>query len=82
MLDNVAAAYEDRVENTITTGMALLEPIIIVIFGALVLLLVAVLVPGIGTQVNGAQRWIRFGSISLQPSELGRILLPIMAAKR
>jgi type II secretory pathway component PulF len=40
VLDNVAAAYEDRVENTITTGMALLEPIIIVIFGALVLILV------------------------------------------
>ncbi len=40
VLDNVAGAYEDRVENTITTGMALLEPIIIVIFGALVLLLV------------------------------------------
>ena len=40
VLDNVAAAYEDRVENTITTGMALLEPIIIVIFGALVLVLV------------------------------------------
>jgi len=40
VLDNVAAAYEDRVENTITTGMALLEPIIIVIFGALVLMLV------------------------------------------
>lgn len=40
VLDNVAGAYEDRVENTITTGMSLLEPIVIVIFGALVLLLV------------------------------------------
>ena len=40
VLDNVAGAYEDRVENTITTGMALLEPIIIVIFGGLVLVLV------------------------------------------
>lgn len=40
VLDNVAAAYEDRVENTITTGMALFEPLIIVIFGALVLILV------------------------------------------
>ncbi len=40
VLDNVAEAYENRVENTITTGMALLEPVVIVIFGALVLLLV------------------------------------------
>jgi len=40
VLDNVAGAYEDRVENTITAGMALLEPIVIVIFGALVLVLI------------------------------------------
>jgi general secretion pathway protein F len=40
VLDNVAGAYEDRVENTITTGMSLLEPIVIVVFGALVLVLV------------------------------------------
>ncbi|MFY9252982.1 MAG: FtsW/RodA/SpoVE family cell cycle protein [Fuerstiella sp.] len=47
----------------------------------LILLLVAVLIPGVGTRVNGAQRWLRLGGMSLQPSELGRILLPIMAAK-
>jgi cell division protein FtsW len=47
----------------------------------LVLLLVAVLTPGIGTRVNGAQRWLRFGGMSIQPSELGRIVLPIFAAK-
>lgn len=40
VLDSVASAYEDRVENTITTGVALLEPIIIIIFGAMILLLV------------------------------------------
>ena len=47
----------------------------------LVLLLIAVLIPGVGTRVNGAQRWLRLGGISLQPSELGRLLMPIMAAK-
>ncbi|MEZ6124574.1 MAG: putative peptidoglycan glycosyltransferase FtsW [Planctomycetaceae bacterium] len=47
----------------------------------LVVLLTAVLIPGVGTRVNGAQRWLRFGSLSLQPSELGRIILPIVAAK-
>ena len=47
----------------------------------LIVLLVAVLIPGVGTRVNGAQRWLRLGGMSLQPSELGRILLPIMAAK-
>jgi cell division protein FtsW len=46
-----------------------------------VILLVLVLVPGIGTRVNGSQRWLRFGEMSLQPSELGRLILPIVAAK-
>lgn len=46
----------------------------------LVFLLFALLVPGIGTRVNGSQRWLRFAGLSLQPSELGRIVMPILAA--
>lgn len=38
-------------------------------------LLVAVRVPGIGAKVNGAWRWIRFGSFNMQPSEIAKILL-------
>jgi len=38
-------------------------------------LLVVVLVPGIGHEVNGSRRWIRFGPLNLQPSELARWLL-------
>lgn len=45
------------------------------------LLLIAVLIPGVGTRVNGAQRWLRVGSISLQPSELAKIALPLMACR-
>ncbi len=51
------------------------------LYALLLVLLVAVLTPGIGTRVNGAQRWLRIGGMSLQPSELGRIILPIVAAK-
>ena len=40
--------------------------------GVATLLCVAVLVPGIGTSVNGARRWIRFGPVQLQPSELAK----------
>lgn len=47
----------------------------------LTILLAVVLIPGIGTRVKGAQRWLRFGTMSLQPSELGRIVLPMLAAK-
>jgi cell division protein FtsW len=38
-----------------------------------VVLLIAVLIPGIGTTAGGAQRWIRFpGGFSLQPAEVAK----------
>jgi cell division protein FtsW len=50
------------------------------LYAVLLFLLIVLLVPGIGSRVNGAQRWLRFAGLSLQPSELGRIVMPIMAA--
>ncbi|QDU36462.1 Peptidoglycan glycosyltransferase FtsW [Maioricimonas rarisocia] len=44
-------------------------------------LLVAVVTPGLGTEVNGARRWLRYGSISLQPSELAKITLTLLLAR-
>lgn len=41
---------------------------------SLVLLLV-VLLPGIGKEVNGSTRWISFGGLNFQPSELAKLLL-------
>lgn len=41
-------------------------------------LLVIVLIPGVGTEVNGARRWLRFGPLSVQPSELAKLSLPLM----
>lgn len=45
------------------------------------ILVVAVLIPGVGTRVNGAQRWLRAGGLSVQPSELGRLVMPMLAAR-
>jgi cell division protein FtsW len=38
-------------------------------------LLLAVLVPGIGHEVNGSRRWLRLGIMNFQASELARVLL-------
>lgn len=44
------------------------------------LLLVVVLVPGIGKQVNGSVRWIRLGFIGIQVSELAKFFFIIYMA--
>jgi cell division protein FtsW len=38
-------------------------------------LLVVVLIPGIGHEVNGARRWLRFAGFNLQASEVARVLV-------
>jgi len=43
-------------------------------------LLVVVLVPGIGREVNGARRWLPLGGITFQPSELMKIAILLYAA--
>jgi cell division protein FtsW len=60
---------------TVTIPTALLEKYSIALLGAAFVLLILVLVPGIGTEVNGSRRWIRLGFMNLQPSELARVLL-------
>ncbi|MCY1212149.1 putative peptidoglycan glycosyltransferase FtsW [compost metagenome] len=43
-------------------------------------LLVLVLLPGIGREVNGAKRWIGFGLFNLQPSELAKLFTVMFIA--
>ena len=44
------------------------------------LLLGAVLVPGIGVTAGGATRWLRFGAFGLQPAELAKLALIVYLA--
>jgi cell division protein FtsW len=50
------------------------------LFLACVVLLVLVLVPGIGREVNGARRWISLGAVNVQPSELMKLAVVLYAA--
>lgn len=61
------------------------SPVPWIVIGSLALL-VAVHVPGIGREVNGARRWITLGPIGFQPSEVAKwtliVVLAWYAAKR
>jgi cell division protein FtsW len=50
------------------------------LFVASLLLLVVVLIPHVGKGVNGARRWLGFGPISFQPSELAKFSVLLYAA--
>jgi cell division protein FtsW len=43
-------------------------------------LLLLVLLPGIGLEVNGASRWLGFGSFRIQPSEIVKLALLVFVA--
>ena len=52
----------------------------LLLFGSFVLLLL-VMVPGFGVQVNGARRWFAAGPFQFQPSELMKIALVLYTAR-
>jgi cell division protein FtsW len=57
------------------------EKIATVAFWGSLVLLIVVLIPGIGSRVLGARRWIFLGPISIQPSEIVKFTLALYLAK-
>ena len=56
------------------------DRIALLLFIFTVILLIAVLIPGVGKAVNGSRRWISFGIMNFQPSELMKFAAVIFAA--
>ena len=51
------------------------------VFGVCLLLLIAVLIPGVGARFLGARRWITLGPVPFQPSEIVKFGLVLFMAK-
>ena len=50
------------------------------VLGLTVVLLIVVLIPVLGTQVNGARRWLRLAGFSVQPGELAKLSVVLYLA--
>lgn len=60
--------------------MKVWEKLAVPLFLLCMLLLVIVLIPGIGREVNGARRWLPLGIVNFQPSELMKLAICLYAA--
>ncbi len=49
-------------------------------YAACIVLLILVILPGVGTEVYGAQRWLRVGPIGFQPSDPAKIAVLLVIA--
>jgi cell division protein FtsW len=52
-------------------------PVLLVVSAALLL---AVLLPGVGIVVDGSRRWLGFGALRIQPSEIAKVALLLFGA--
>ena len=62
-------------------GVRVIRPLTPLVLAAAFLLCAAVLVPGVGMEVNGSRAWIGVGSFQIQPSELMKLALVLYAAQ-
>ena len=62
-------------------GVKILRPLTPVVLAVSFVLCAAVLVPGVGMEVNGSRAWIGAGSFQIQPSELMKFALVLYAAQ-
>jgi cell division protein FtsW len=61
-------------------GVAVARSMTPLLVGVALLLLFAVLLPGVGQTVNGSQRWIGAGVLQFQPSEVAKVAIVLYGA--
>jgi cell division protein FtsW len=62
-------------------GVKVLRPLTVPLMALSLFLLVAVMIPGVGIEVNGANRWIGAGLFQIQPSEIAKVALILYGAQ-
>ncbi|HXE20014.1 putative lipid II flippase FtsW [Castellaniella sp. UC4442_H9] len=65
---------------TASVPMKVWQKVALPLFAVALLMLMVVLVPGIGREVNGARRWIPLGPLNFQPSEFMKLVVLLYAA--
>ena len=74
VIATVAMLLISKVDTDIWKRLPL--PLMVISF----IFLLLVITPGIGSQINNAKRWFRFGPLSFQPSELAKLSVIIYLA--
>lgn len=64
-----------------STSLSTLRRFAYPIFGFACFLLVLVLIPGISRTIGGARRWLSFGGMNVQPSEIGKLAMIFLVAR-
>jgi cell division protein FtsW len=62
-------------------GYLRMEKLAVPLLLAALVALILVMVPGLGFAAGGARRWLRFGPVSFQPSELAKIALVLWLSR-
>jgi cell division protein FtsW len=62
-------------------GVGALRPLTPLVLLAAFVLCLAVMVPGVGVEVNGSRAWLAAGPVQIQPSELMKIALVLFCAQ-